>query len=343
MDSFFSNTKTTAPIASGNALENAAILLISLESHMPGITNTIFGQIGEERSKQLLKTIASIGKVDGEAVNLAFEEFHAIAIERNVIFGGEDVSEKILKETFGISEKTSFFAEKENFFKFLVHVNDKTLLDFIENENDQMAAVIFHYLEDERLSDLISKMDLEKVRQITQLVMDIEIPSPALIWELQIKLETLLLSGKTSADIGEDSQILRMSRILELVNPDIREAILQVLEKGNKNVLEKLKALIFTFNNLDQISDKDIETLLYEVSNLRTLAIALKGCEDTIKTKILSNLSTRVKIMLDEEISTLPQTVSPEDIELSQREILKLARRLEKEGRIARLSIIQGL
>lgn len=318
-------------------LERAAVLMVALEAETPGITNSIFAHMGEEKSKLMLKTIAGLGRVGSDVVNQVVDEFFSIAIENKYIFGGEEVSSKILQDTFGVSPQDDFFSDRINLFEFINKVRDEELLKFFKSENSQCIALILNYMETDRLSQILSLMDIERAKEVSQLLIEISIPNMHLVWDFQQTVEDLLSLKKNNEKASEDIQVTKMARALEMTAPDVRQEIFGLLEDQNKKALDKLKGLIFTFKELENISDKDLETILYEVTELRSLAIALSDCSESMLQKVQDNISDRVKIMLDEETAALPDALKTEDIEKAQREILKVARKLEREHKIERL------
>jgi len=333
------NHRSTEPHEELNPLERAAVLLIALESESPGITNSIFSYLGEEKSRLMLRTIASMGRVGAETVSTVMDEFFEIAIENKVVFGGKDVSSKIMKETFGADE-TDFYTERTNFFEYLNTVSIEDLLKFLDTENLQMMVLIFNYMDSDRMSNILPFLEIDKTRQVTQLLLEINIPNPGLIWELQNHIQERAFSGQAiGPESTEDSQINKIARVLEMVNPNVRNEVLNILEESNKKVLDKVKEQIFLFSDLIHIPDKDIQTILYEIQDIRMLAIAMRTASPELGTKFDNNMSDRVKIILNEELNSLPDEIDTNEIETAQRDILKIARKMEKEHKIVKLVI----
>ena len=89
---------------------------------------------------------------------------------------------------------------------------------------------------------------------------------------------------------------------------------------------------MFTFDNLSEVDDRGIQTLLREVSS-DNLVLALKGADENIRTKIFKNMSQRAGDMLKEDLETRGP-VKLSDVEAAQKEIITIARRLAEEGQI---------
>ena len=152
--------------------KKAAILLISLESELPGITTNIFSKIGEENSKKIIKSISDIGKIKQETVNNIISEFYGMAIERNTIFGGSSLTGKILKQSFGILEQKNYFSEKNIMFDFLKTIPNKEILNFFETENNQMVALICNFMNESRVAEIMNSLPPERTTDLSKLIVE---------------------------------------------------------------------------------------------------------------------------------------------------------------------------
>ena len=127
-------------------LDKASVLLLTVEKESPGTINSIIGVIGEQKAKKLLENISKIGKVSADKRNEAINDFYTIALEKEFVFGGLDVSSKILKETFGINKAKEFLKNKKEKFGFFEDIAIDELKDFLVKETDQMKVFIFQWI-----------------------------------------------------------------------------------------------------------------------------------------------------------------------------------------------------
>lgn len=319
-------------------LDKAAGLLVSLESQSPGVTTKIFSYIGEERSKKLLKAISSLKKIDFALKSTINEEFYELAIEKKVVFGGKSVTDKILKESFGISSQDEYLSEKKGLFEYIKAVSDDRLLAYFETENDQTIALLLFHMNEERVSRLLSKLSPSQSSSLTEKIIRCEVPNAQLIWRFHHRLEQLLMDQKINiTSSGNEEQYKKLARALETMMPEARETVLAQLESSDKGIAETISKYIVTFEDLVRMSDKDLQTLLYAIENLKTLALALKTVSEPLREKVQTNISERVKMMLEEENDTLPDSISDAAISDAQNAIIGMARKLEKERKIESL------
>ena len=94
---------------------------------------------------------------------------------------------------------------------------------------------------------------------------------------------------------------------------------------------QQIQDLMFVFENLIDVDDQGIQTLLQEVPGICTRA--LKGSDDQMREKVFKNMSKRAAEMLADDLEAMgPIRVS--EVEAAQKEILSTARRLADAGEI---------
>ena len=136
-------------------------------------------------------------------------------------------------------------------------------------------------------------------------------------------------SGKSGQILGGVKPI---AEILNQAGRTTEQAILARLEESDPEMADSIRQLMFVFDDLTKIDDKGIQGILREVTS-QDLGLALKAAGDDIKDKIFKNMSERAVEMLKEDIEAMgPVRLS--DVEKSQQEIIKVAMRLEQEGKI---------
>ena len=96
---------------------------------------------------------------------------------------------------------------------------------------------------------------------------------------------------------------------------------------------QQIQDLMFVFENLMDVTDRDIQTILREISS-ESLVLALKGCDEELKEKIFRNMSKRAAEMLRDDLEA-KGPVKLSEVEGAQKEILSVARRLAESGDIA--------
>jgi len=100
----------------------------------------------------------------------------------------------------------------------------------------------------------------------------------------------------------------------------------------NPPLAEIIRKHLFTFEDIFALDERSIQQIMREVST-ETLTLSLKTCTDDLKEKIFRNISSRAAEVIKEDLEVMgPVRLS--DVEKAQTEIVKVASRLEEEGKI---------
>ena len=216
-------------------------------------------------------------------------------------------------------------------FKYVREIDARVLANFIRNEHPQTIAIILVHLGQEKASEVLGILPESLQFEVVSRIASLDTVPPDLIREVDEVLEKELLSiGKESHQLLGGVQAI--AEILNYCDRRTGENILQSMEDMDADLAEKVRKLMFVFEDLVTVNDAGIRELLKEVRN-EELVLALKTCSEDLKSKIFKNLSQRAAQMLEEDLSVLgPVRLS--EVEGSQQNILNVARRLEKEGKI---------
>ncbi|MBU1743200.1 MAG: flagellar motor switch protein FliG, partial [Proteobacteria bacterium] len=126
--------------------------------------------------------------------------------------------------------------------------------------------------------------------------------------------------------------VTSVAEILNQVDKATEDSIFGRLEDEHPELADEVRQLMFVFDDLLVIDDRGIRSILKEVKN-EDLTLALKTASEELKNKILSNVSERAAAMIQEDLEVMgPVRLS--DVEGAQQNVIQVARRLEKEGKI---------
>jgi flagellar motor switch protein FliG len=155
---------------------------------------------------------------------------------------------------------------------------------------------------------------------------------PVALKELNDAL-TRMLSGATTRQEGGAGRRAPRRRDPQLRRLERRDgAVIDAVREYDPDLAQKILDEMFVFENLIDIDDRGIQTILREVQS-DSLVIALKGAPPELREKIFKNMSSRAAEMLREDLEARgPVRLS--EVEAEQKEILKIVRRLAEEGQI---------
>lgn len=301
--------------------------------------------VGEDVAAQILKELnpGDIGKIssymarvkkrDAAKVESVMKETIERVSNGDVSVGGEDYVKKILTKGLGgdDAEKILEMVSKESPLESLKWVNPKTLSSFLMTEHPQTIALILCLLESEQAAEVITALP-EHVRfDVAMRVATTErIPDSALE-----EIETVL-KGQLDIGRGKEGKTFEGTKVIaEILNQCERgteQNILEKIESQNESLAESIRELMLVFDDLEQIDDRGIQLVLKELST-EDLSLALKTATSELKEKIFRNMSQRAVQILKEEMEARgPVKVS--DVEAAQLNVVKIARKLNDEGKI---------
>jgi flagellar motor switch protein FliG len=222
--------------------------------------------------------------------------------------------------------------EKERMpFKNIRELDARVLANFLRAEHPQTIALVMAHLGEEKAAQVISHLPQGLQFEVINRIVNLETVPSDIVREVDEALEQELLSLG-----GEMQQILggvqKVAEILNRCDRKTADTILQALEEADAELAERVRKLMFVFDDLVAVPDVGIREILKEVDN-KDLVVALKTASEELKNKIFRNLSKRAAQILEEDLAVLgPVRLS--EVEAAQQRILEVARRLEKEGRI---------
>lgn len=206
-----------------------------------------------------------------------------------------------------------------------------TAADLIKNEHPQIIATILVHLEYDQAGEIL-KLFPDRLRNDVLLrIATLDGVQPAALKELNEAL-TRMLSGATSPKKTSMGGVRHAAEILNFVGSAAETAVLDNVREYDAELAQRILDEMFVFENLLDVDDRGIQTLLREVQS-DSLITALKGAPPELRDKIFKNMSQRAAEMLREDLES-KGPVRLSEVEAEQKEILKTARRLAEEGQL---------
>ena len=293
--------------------------------------------LSDDEIEKITLEIASQHSVDQEQQQQVISEFYQMMMVKNYLStGGLEYAQDVLEKALGaekaaniINRLTTSLQVKP--FDFLRKTDPSQLLNFIQNEHPQTIALVMAYLDSQQAAMLLSSLPPDRQSEVAKRVATMDRTSPEVIREVERVLERKL-STVVNQDFTTAGGIKAIVDVLNLVDRNTEKTILDTLEVENPELTEEIKKLMFVFEDIVMIGDRDLQLVLREVDN-KDLSLALKGTNEDVASKIYKNMSTRAAEMLKEEIEFMGP-VKLRDVEEAQQKIVGVIRRLEDKGLI---------
>lgn len=314
--------------------QKAAILCISLG---PEYSAKMFKHLADDEIEKITLEIASQRSVDQELQQQVISEFYQMMMVKNYLStGGLEYAQNVLEKALGTEKAASIINRLTTSlqvkpFDFLRKTDPSQLLNFIQNEHPQTIALVMAYMESQQAAMLLSSLPPDRQSEVAKRIATMDRTSPDIIREVERVLERKL-SAIVNQDFTTAGGIKAIVDVLNLVDRNTEKTIIDTLEVDNPELTEEIKKLMFVFEDIVMIGDRDLQLILREVDN-KELSLALKGTNEEVASKIYKNMSSRAADMLKEEIEYMGP-VKLRDVEEAQQKIVGVIRRLEDKGQI---------
>lgn len=317
-----------------NTTQKAAMILIAM-----GIQNAaqVMKSLSDTEVEKITVEIARLRDIPAETIGGVIEEYYSMMMANDyIVQGGIDYAKKVLESAWGHKRADDVLKRVEaatevSAFYLLQTVDDKQLLNFLQNEHPQTAALILANLKSVQAASILSELPEENQTEIAFRLATMEKTSPELIEDI----ETVLRDQIGTVFGGDLSNTGGVEAVAEILNSTSRAAeknILDTLKEKKPELVDEITSLMFIFEDINTLQNEAIQKIVKEIDS-KSLALALKATSDELKDKILQNMSERAAEMLQDELQYL-KNVRVKDVEDAQKQILDIVRNLEESGEI---------
>ena len=314
--------------------QKAAILVASMGEDF---TTDVFGKLTQEEVRWLSAAMTRMGNVENATIDTVLGDFLTnFGMTDAPLLDGEALAKSAITKAMSgrnadaLLEELERAQELENFER-LKTIDSKTFANFIKSEHPQTISVVMAQMPHAKAAEVISEFPENLQYDVALRMAGLDNVPPSVLKEIDEVLKEQLFTMET-AETRSVGGVSAVAEILNQVDKATEEAILGRLEEDHPDLAEQVRLLMFVFEDLANIDDRGIRTILKEVKN-EDLTMALKTASNELRDKILSNVSERAAAMINEDLEVMgPVRLS--DVEHSQQAVIQVARRLEKEGKI---------
>lgn len=314
--------------------QKSAVLLIALGVEA---ASEVLKRLEDQEVETISIEIARMRNISSDVVEQVLLEYREMAMAQDYIAqGGVQFARETLEEALGPRRAEDIIMRVEgamevSAFHLLQTVETDQLISFLKNEHPQTAALIVSHLNSMKAGDIISEFDEELQTDILYRLATMSKTSPEMIEDIEDVIRDQL-GSVFGAELSSSGGAEKVADILNLVSRSTERHILEEIEKRDPDLYETIKRLMFVFEDLTSVHDRDLQRLLTEVDQ-EDMALALKAAPDDLKEKVLSNVSQRVADGIQEDLE-LMGPVRVAEVEEAQRNIIDTAQSLEEDDEI---------
>lgn len=327
-----STRKAPAALADLSGPERAAILLLSLgEEH----GNTIWSELDEGEIRLISIAMAQLGKINAELIEKLLVEFVLDMGHAGALIGNYDSTERLLTQ-FLPRDRVSTIMEEirgpagRNMWEKLSNVQETVLANYLKNEYPQTIAVVMSKIRSEHASRVLAILPEDLALEVISRMLNMESVQKEILDGLEETLRSEFMSNLAKTSRRDSHE--QMADIFNNFDRQTESRFMTALEEHDRDSAERIKTLMFTFEDLAKLDNASAQTLLREVQKDK-LAIALKGANEQVRNFFFSNMSQRAAGMLREDMEVLGP-VRLRDVDEAQTQMVNLAKDLAAKGEI---------
>lgn len=312
--------------------EKAGILLMSLGEDQAG---KVFSLLDDEEIKEVSQVMAGLGTVSSNIVERLFVEFAEQVSSTGSLVGSMDSTERLLTKVLGSDRVTDIMEEirgpaGRTMWDKLANVNEQVLANYLKNEYPQTVAVILGKIGQAHAGKVLSILPENFAMEVVMRMLRMEAVNKDIEKDVERVLRTEFMSNLARTNRRDSHEM--MAEIFNHLDRATESRFLSALEERNKDSAEKIRNLMFTFEDLSNIDPSGVQTLLRAVDKDK-LTIALKGASEELKDLFFSNMSERAAKLLREDMQSLGP-IRLKDVEEAQTAMVTAAKDLADRGEL---------
>ncbi len=312
--------------------QKTAILLMSMGEDNAG---KVFSKMDDEEIKEISAIMANLGQVNSETVERLFLEFVEQMSASGVVMGTFDSTEKLLMKALGkdrvdpIMEEIRGPAGRTTWDK-LGNVSEEILATYLKNEYPQTVALVISKIKPDHAARVLSVLPEDLAMEVITRLLNMEAVKKEVLDGIEKTLRVEFMSNLAKTQRRDSFEM--MAEIFNNFDRATETRFMTQLETRNTEAAERVRALMFTFEDLSKIDAAGIQVLLRGLDKDK-LGTALKGASETVKTLFFSNMSERAAKILREDMEALGP-VRLRDVDEAQMYVVNTAKDLAGKGEI---------
>lgn len=313
--------------------EKAAILMLSLGEDQ---TAKIFEHMDDDEIMEISQTMATLGKVSPTVVELLFVDFAEQMSSTNALIGTQDSTERMLNKAGISKDRIDNIMEEirgpagRNMWEKLGNVNEEILSTFLQKEYPQTVAVVLSKVSSDHAARVLAMLPENFALEVIHRMLRMEAVQKEILEEVEKTLRTEFMTNLARTQRRDSYEMI--AEIFNNMDRNVEGRFMEQLEKNSPDAAEKIRSLMFTFEDLGKLDQTAIQTLIRAVDKDK-LPVALKGAAETLRDLFFTNMSERAAKILKEDMGAMGP-VRLKDVEESQQYIVNVAKDLEARGEI---------
>lgn len=311
--------------------EKAAVFLLSLgENHA-----NIWEHLDDEEIKEISQAMSILGTVQANMVEELVVEFIGKMSSTGAVMGSYEQTQRLLLSILPPEKVDSIMEEirgpaGRTMWDKLGNVSEQTLANYLKNEYPQTVAVVLTKVRPDHAARVLSELPEEFSLECINRMLNMEPIQRDILERIEDTLRIEFMSNLARTSKRDSHEL--MADIFNNFDRVTENRFLTQLEDRNREAAEKIRALMFVFEDLKKLDPGGVQTLLRAIDKDQ-LGLALKGASDDLRDMFFTNMSERAaKILKDDMASMGP--VRLKDVDAAQFAMVMVAKDLAQSGEI---------
>ncbi|HXX03902.1 MAG TPA: flagellar motor switch protein FliG [Xanthobacteraceae bacterium] len=312
--------------------QRAAVLMLALgEQHGA----KIWSLLDDDELREISIIMSTMGTIDAQLVENLLLDFVSRMSASGALMGTYDATERLLQqylppERVGIIMDEIRGPAGRNMWEKLSNVQEEMLANYLKNEYPQTVAVVLSKIGPDHAARVLAILPEELALDVVNRMLRMEAVQKEVLERVEQTLRTEFMSNLSQTRRRDAHEV--MAEIFNHFDRQTETRFLTALEEDNRESAERIKTLMFTFDDLVKLDPASAQTLMRHVEKDK-LAIALKGAAEPVRQFFMSNMSTRAAKMLADDMAAMGP-VRLRDVDEAQVMLVNLAKDLAGKGEI---------
>jgi flagellar motor switch protein FliG len=312
--------------------ERAAVLMLALgDKH----GEKVWKLLDDDELRTLSITMSTLGSVEAESVESLLLEFVGRISASGALLGNFDATERLMQQYLPAERVSSIMEEirgpaGRNMWEKLSNVQEQVLANYLKNEYPQTVAVVLGKIRPEHAARVLAILPEETALDVVTRMLKMEAVQKDVIERVENTLRTEFMSNLSQTRRRDAHEV--MAEIFNNFDRQTETRFLTALEEQSRESAERIKTLMFTFDDLIKLDTGSAQTLMRHIDKEK-LATALKGASDSVRQFFLKNMSTRAAKMLVDDMGARGP-VRLRDVDEAQALLVNMAKDLAAKGEI---------
>ena len=315
-----------------NGLQKAALLVMSVGEETAA---KIFQLMHDDEIREISQTMANLGTVNATVIERLFVEFADQISSTGTLTGTYESTERLLSKVLDRGKVDQIMEEirgpaGRTMWDKLGNVHESVLANFLKNEYPQTVAVVLSKVKPDHGARVLSMLPEAFAMEVIMRMLRMESVQKDILDDVERVLRNEFMSNLARTSRRDAHEMI--AEIFNNLDRASESRFLTALEERNRDSAEKVRSLMFTFEDLGKLDPGGVQTLLRNVEKDK-LPLCLKGASEALRDLFLSNMSERASKMLKEDMAAMGP-VRLRDVEEAQLAMVTVAKELAGKGEI---------